>query len=99
MSNTRARTQGPESERNGPAQELLDRLREEEAGNSHFTYIVLALRDQHVEVRQGGGRGGAGQGNRVLYAITCHVFQIGCVTWNVHPCIIFINEFSRVRFH
>ncbi|CAM9280554.1 unnamed protein product [Ascophyllum nodosum] len=40
---------GPESEVHGPAKELMDRLRAEEWGKSHFTYIVLALRDQHVE--------------------------------------------------
>lgn len=44
--------QHPEAERNGPAKELLDRLRAEEAGKQHFTYIILTLRDQHVEVKQ-----------------------------------------------
>lgn len=39
-----------ESERNTPLKELLDRLRAEEVGKDHFTYIVLTLRDQHVEV-------------------------------------------------
>lgn len=42
--------QSPEVEQNGPLKELLDRLRAEEVGKSHFTYIVLTLRDQHVEV-------------------------------------------------
>ncbi|CAM9801347.1 unnamed protein product [Pylaiella littoralis] len=39
----------PETEENGPEKELLDRLRAEEVGKSHFTYIVLTLRDQHLE--------------------------------------------------
>lgn len=42
--------QSPETEENGPEKELLDRLRAEEVGKSHFTYIVLTLRDQHLEV-------------------------------------------------
>lgn len=45
--------QSPEAERNGPSKELLDRLRAEEVGKDHFTYIVLTLRDQHVEVNLG----------------------------------------------
>ncbi|CAM9736650.1 unnamed protein product, partial [Ectocarpus sp. 12 AP-2014] len=43
------REEDPESERNGPSNELLERLRAEEVGNSQFTYIVLTLRDKHVE--------------------------------------------------
>ncbi|CAM9694050.1 unnamed protein product [Ectocarpus sp. 12 AP-2014] len=45
----KSREEGPEAERNGPAHELLGRLRAEEVGKSHFTYVVLTLRDQHVE--------------------------------------------------
>ena len=47
---TKFAMQSPEAERNGPSKELLDRLRAEEIGKKHFTYIVLTLRDQHVEV-------------------------------------------------
>ncbi|CAM9668951.1 unnamed protein product, partial [Ectocarpus sp. 12 AP-2014] len=43
------REEDPESERNGPSNELLERLRAEEVGKSHFTYIVLTLRNKHVE--------------------------------------------------
>lgn len=42
--------QGPEAERNGPSTDMLNRLRADEVGKSQFTYIVLTLRDQHVEV-------------------------------------------------
>lgn len=44
--------QDPEAERNGPSKELMDRLRGEESGKDHFTYIVLTLRNQHIEVRE-----------------------------------------------
>ena len=50
--------QGPQAEINDPSKDLLDRLRAEEIGKDHFTYIVLALRDQHVEV----GRAFRGRG-------------------------------------
>ncbi|CAM9825307.1 unnamed protein product [Scytosiphon promiscuus] len=45
----KSKEEGPEAERNGPSIELLDRLRAEEVGKSQFTYIILTLRDQHVE--------------------------------------------------
>ena len=54
--------QDPEAERNGPSKELMDRLRGEESGKDHFTYIVLTLRNQHVEVRDGSHKGGRGAG-------------------------------------
>lgn len=44
------RIQDPEAERTGASKELLDRLKAEEIGKSSFTYIVLTLRDKHVEV-------------------------------------------------
>eukprot|EP00903_Cladosiphon_okamuranus_P018047 g16608.t1 len=45
----KTRKESTEAERSGPSKELLDRLRAEEVGKDHFTYIVLTLRDQHVE--------------------------------------------------
>lgn len=42
--------QDSEIERSGSLAELLKRLQREEVGKRHFTYIVLTLREQHVEV-------------------------------------------------
>eukprot|EP00752_Nemacystus_decipiens_P004173 g3816.t1 len=45
----KSRKESTEAEKNAPSKDLLDRLRSEEVGKDHFTYIVLTLRDQHVE--------------------------------------------------